>query len=73
MQKFTLKQLRVLKENGAAVDLTNMTYEDIKSIKNDENGLNQIGWSEGIYGCSAKLFTGYNTGRLYYSTDVYLV
>lgn len=65
MVKYTLKQLRGMVSNGLAMDVSSIGVEDAKTLKKQEEGLYQIGYSVGVYGCNGMLLQGYNTGQLY--------
>ena len=59
MQKFTVKQLKSLIVEGAAIDVTH-------AISSNEipESYTQIGYAEGIYGCTGMLLKG-KSGKLY--------
>ena len=69
MTKYTLKQLKAMKNQGIAIDLTNKgTNESYNEIMNNEGYLLQVGYAAGVYGCNGKLFKGHNSGNLYVIT-----
>lgn len=69
MMKYTLKQLKDMRDQGAAIDLTSKgTNESYNEIMNNEGYLSQIGYAAGVYGCNGKLFKGHNSGSLYVIT-----
>lgn len=57
----TLKEIK----NIAAEDITYITLEQMTELKQNEDGLEEIGYSMGIYGCNGKLLQGIKTGTLY--------
>lgn len=64
MEKYTQKQLRNLVKTGAAIDVSRA-----KGTKDIPEGYSQIGYANGIYGCSGMLLKGVETGKLYAVTS----
>ena len=60
MEKYTVKQLKNLVNSGVAKDVT-----FAKSRDEITERYTQIGYAEGIYGCTGMLLKGVNTGNLY--------
>ena len=60
MEKYTIKQLKSLVSNGAAVDVT---YSSKKS--DIPESYSQIGYAAGLYGCNGMLLRGCTSGKLY--------
>ena len=54
MEKYTQKQLKNLVAAGAAQDITNYNFEQADVLYS--NGIEQIGYSAGIYGINGALF-----------------
>lgn len=71
MVKFTKKQIEALVNADAANRLQECNYSD---ILNQEGYLSRIAYSAGIYGTTALLFKGANSGRLYaaFGSAVYI-
>jgi hypothetical protein len=69
MEKYTQKELKSMVLNETAIDLTNLSYDDLLNVKESENGFQQLGYSSGIYGCNGALLRGYNTKKLYVITS----
>ena len=71
--KFTKKQIEALVNAGAATRLKG-SYEAHDAVVKQEGGLSRIAYSAGIYGTTAVLFKGDNSGRLYvaFGEDVYI-
>lgn len=69
MRKYTQKALRQLVNNGMAIDVSNATGKDRLDILAVEGHLTQVGWSEGVDGCTGMLLKGYETGQLYAITS----
>lgn len=63
MTKYTRKQLKQMVKDGVAIDVTNA-----REVTDIPEGFRQIGYAEGIYGCSGKLLMG-DSGQLYAITD----
>ena len=63
MEKYTIKQLKSLVSNGAAVDVT---YSSKKS--DIPENYTQIGYAAGLYGCNGMLLKG-ESGQLYAVTS----
>ena len=68
MIKFTKKQIEALVNTGAATRVAD-SYEAQDTVIKQEGGLSRIAYSAGIYGTTAVLFKGYNSGRLYAAFD----
>ena len=64
MEKYTKKQLRNLVATGAAIDVS---YA--KSTKDIPESYSQIGYVNGLYGCSEMLLKGIESGKLYAITS----
>lgn len=64
MVKFTKKQIEALVNTGAATRLE-ASYSAYNAIIKAENGLSRIACSENLYGTTALLFKGDNSGCLY--------
>ena len=64
MKKYTQKQLKNLVKTGAAIDVSRA-----KSTKDIPEGYSQIGYANGIYGCSGILLEGIESGKLYAVTS----
>ena len=64
MKKYTQKQLRNLVKTGAAIDVSHS-----KSTKDIPESYSQIGYANGIYGCSGILLEGIESGKLYAVTS----
>lgn len=65
MVKYTQKQLKGMVSWGLAMDISSIGVEDAKLLKKEEQGIFQVGYSSGTYGCNGMLLQGYNTGQLY--------
>lgn len=65
MVKYTQKQLRGMLSWGLAMDISTIGCEDAKTLKKEEGGIFQVGYSGGVYGCNGMLLQGYKTGQLY--------
>ena len=65
MIKYTMKQLKAMVSSGLAMDISSIGFEDAKTLKKEEEGLYQIGYSSGVYGCNGMLLKGYSSGQLY--------
>lgn len=63
MTKYTRKQLKQMVQDGVAIDVTHAS-----AVTDIPEGYRQIGYAEGIYGCSGKLLMG-DSGQLYAITD----
>lgn len=63
MTKYTRKQLKQMVKDGVAIDVTHAS-----AVTDIQEGYRQIGYAEGIYGCSGKLLMG-DSGQLYAITD----
>ena len=63
MTKYTQKQLRAMVKDGCAIDVT---YAN--KVTEIPERYRQIGYAEGIYGCSGKLLMG-DSGQLYAITQ----
>lgn len=59
MERYTLKRLRELRDNGA-IDLTHA-----RNRGDLPEGYTQIGYCSGVYGCSGMLLQGNTSGQLY--------
>ena len=64
MTKFTKKQIEALVNTGAATRVAD-SYEAYDTVVKQEGSLSRIAYSAGIYGTTALLFKGNNSGRLY--------
>ena len=64
MEKYTQKQLKNLVKTGAAIDVSRA-----KSIKDIPESYSQIGYVNGLYGCSGMLLEGIESGKLYAITS----
>lgn len=54
MERYTQKQLKTFVAAGVALDITNYSFEQAKALYNC--GIEQIGYSTGIYGINGALF-----------------
>ena len=68
MERYTLKQLRSMVQHNAATELKSGKYK----LPDGEKYISQIGYAAGIYGCTAKLFVGEVTKRLYVAFGQYI-
>lgn len=57
----TLKEIK----NIVAEDITYATLEQMTELKQNEEYLEEIGHSMGMYGCNGKLLQGRKSGKLY--------
>lgn len=57
----TLKEIK----NIVAEDITYATLGQIEELKQNEDCLEEIGYSMGMYGCNGKLLQGRKSGKLY--------
>ena len=64
MVKFTKKQIEALVNTGAATSVAG-SYEAYDAVVKQEGSLSRIAYSAGIYGTTAVLYKGDNSGRLY--------
>ncbi len=69
MNKYTLKHLKQLAHDEAALDITNISDFNLEQLQAYENGFKKIGISKGIYGMNGALLKGYTTGRLFVITS----
>lgn len=60
MEKYTVKQLKNLVNSGVAKDVTLA-----KSMDEITEPYTQIGYAEGVYGCTGMLLKGVYTNNLY--------
>ena len=65
MRKYTQRELKGLVSIGMAVDVSNITDEEYKELKQKETRFTQIGYSAGVYGCNGQLWQGEATGQNY--------
>jgi hypothetical protein len=66
--KVNQKYLKELVKEGKAVDITTMSHEDIQELKNQENGLDKLEVTTGVYGMNGMLLLGRKTGKQYVIT-----
>lgn len=52
-------------KNINAIDITNKKIEEIKKLREKENGFEKISVSYGMYGMNGALLQGRKTGKLY--------
>lgn len=64
MRKYSLKELKNLVRIGAAEDITNYSFEEVRSF-NASRTLDKVGYSSGTYGINGGLLKDYNTGELF--------
>lgn len=69
MEKYTQRQIKNLVRTGAAVDVSNADNAERAAIESREGYYTQIGYAEGVYGCSGMLLQGNKTGTLYAVTS----
>lgn len=69
MKRYKQKELKEFIRMGIAEDITKLSNESIKEIKDNEKGLENIGLSIGTYGMNGGLFKGYESGKLYVITS----
>ena len=60
MEKYSIKQLKDLVKQGAAIDVTNAH----KRTEIPES-YTQVGYAAGLYGCNGMLLRGCTSGKLY--------
>lgn len=60
-KKTTLKALKETK----AMDITTLSFEEVRKIQKSEGGLRKVAVSHGTYGMNGALLEGNNTGDLY--------
>lgn len=66
--KYTQKQIKEWLNFEGVTDITHATMEEIQKIKNDEEWLNEVGYSQGKYGCNGCILQGHKTLKFYVIT-----
>jgi len=69
MMEVKQKELRNIVRLPYCEDITHGTEEDYQRIMKDEDWLDTIAYSTGIYGRSGTLYRGHKTGKLYVITS----
>lgn len=69
MMEVKQKELRNMVHLPYCEDITHGTESDYKRIMNEEEWLDTIAYSTGIYGRSGTLYRGHKTGKLYVITS----
>lgn len=64
MRKYTQKALRELVRLGAAENITNYNFDQMKEFLHGHS-LDKIGYSSGVYGANGCLLQDTQTGTLY--------
>jgi len=63
--KTTLKEIK----NYWCEDITRLSSEEIKALKNSEGWFDRVAYSVGVYGLTGCVLKGHNTGTLYKITS----
>ena len=69
MMEVKQKELRNMVHLPYCEDITHGTELDYERIMNEEDWLDTIAYSTGIYGRSGTLYRGHKTGKLYVITS----
>ena len=64
MRKYTQKALRELVRIGAAENITNYNFEQMRDFL-QAHSLDKVGYSSGVYGLNGGLLQDTKTGQLY--------
>lgn len=59
------KEIRDFVASGAAVDITNYSFNAVNALRNAENGFELVGTCRAPIGITGGICRGYNTGTLY--------
>lgn len=65
MRKYTQGAIKDYIRTGAAVDINNHDNAARAALEAQENGLEKVGYSSGVYGLNGGLLQGRKTGTLY--------
>lgn len=63
--KTTLKELRRLDNYNHAKNITGLNFDQVNELRKEENGLEVLEVSTGLYGLNGALLEGYNSKQLY--------
>ena len=64
MKKYTQRTIKQYVKDGAAVDLTNYGFEDMRDFLHSHS-LDRIAYSAGVYGINGGLMRDRQSGQLY--------
>ena len=64
----TIKELKRLALYGDCKDITRLKFEEVCTLREQENGFNVIATSLGMYGLNGALLEGYNSKQMYVIT-----
>ena len=67
--KVTRKTIREFVKNGEATDITNISFDNAKTLTADEGWLDTEVYSMGACGCNGCVLRGHNTGNRYAITN----
>lgn len=65
MRKVTLKYIRECAYTGVTVDISDYCFDAVRQLVQDENGLDKIAYSSGVYGINGGIVQGRKTGTQY--------
>ena len=63
--KTTIKDIKAFD----AIDITYIKFDDMKKLRQKENGFNEIAYSQGLYGINAIVIQGQKSKKLYKITN----